>query len=435
MTDVSRRSFLQSTLAVGAGAATGLFQTPRAYASANGRIGVAVLGAGRGANLAHWFAKSSDSQVVAVCETDEGRGNGLCDLVAKVQGHRPPLVADFRTLLEKTDVDALAIATPDHWHAPATIHACLAGKDVYVEKPASHNVAEGRLAVQAARKHSRIVQHGTNLRAAPHYEEAWKLIRDGVIGKPLVVKAINNQRRGRVDKRDDEPTPPGVDYDLWLGPAASRPFNRNRFHYTWHWNWDFGTGDIGNDGVHQIDLGRWALGLKAPNAVSCSAAKLGTKGDAQQTPDTMVVTWEYDDLLYVYEQRDFTPYRMQGHQNDNDNIVFGDQGYLMIDRDGYRVFFKGGAPGPEKKVKYVDDGRHAQNFLDCVKSRKSDELIADIEEGHYSAMLCHLANISYRTGRRLQFDAASERFQGEGAQEANALLSREYRKGFELPSV
>ncbi len=434
MSDLDRRTFLKGGLLT-AGVYAWESATPSAFASVSDKVGVAVLGAGRGSNLAGHFAKLSGSQVVAVCETDAARGNKLCDAVEKAQGKRPPLVGDFRTLLERTDVDALAVATPDHWHAPATIMACVAGKDVYVEKPVSHNVSEGRIAVTAARKHGRIVQSGTNLRAAPHYQEAWKLIRDGVIGKPLMVKAINNQKRGRVEAQKDEPVPAGVDYDLWLGPAAARPFNRNRFHYAWHWQWDFGTGDLGNDGVHQVDIGRWALGLKAPKAVSCSGAKLGSKGDAQETPDTMVVTWEYDDLLYVYEQRDFTPYRMPGHRTDNDNVVYGERGYLMIDRDGYRVFFPRGEAGPVVQRPWVDDDTHFQNFIDCVKSRKAENLIADIEEGHYSALLCHLGNIAYRTGRRLEFDGATERFTGDGAEKANALLTREYRKGFELPKV
>ncbi len=427
--DVNRREFLgtAATAAVASSAAVG-----HAANSVNEKVGVAVLGSGRGASLASWFARLDDSQVVAICDIDESRGKALCDQIKSISGKRPPLVVDFRTLLDRNDVDALAVATPDHWHAPITIHACLAGKDVYVEKPCSHNVTEGRLSVEAARKHKRIVQHGTNLRGAPHYQAAWKLLKVGVIGKVLMVKAINNQRRGRMAQRDDEPVPPGVNYDLWMGPAPKRPFNRNRFHHGWHWQWDYGTGDLGNDGVHQIDIGRWALGLKAPNAVTCSGAKLGSKGDAQETPDTMVVTWEYDDLLYVFEQRDFTPYRMQGHQVDNDNIIYGDKGYMMIDRNGYRVFYKN-ERGPSFQKPWSDSPAHYQNFIDCVKSRKSAALLADIEEGHYSAMLCHLGNIAYRTGRRLTFDGKTETFIGDD--EANRYLTREYRKGYELPTV
>jgi predicted dehydrogenase len=427
MIRLNRREFLASTAALASAAAL-----DTAMASPNDTVGVAVLGCGRGANLAQWFSQLPDSQVVAVCDVDENRGAALCEQVASIRGKRPPLVADFRTLLERNDVDALAVATPDHWHAPATILACLAGKDVYVEKPASHNVVEGRLAVQAARKHGRIVQHGTQLRAAPHYQEAWQLLRDGVIGKVMMVKAINNQRRRAHPHHDDEPVPAGVHYDLWLGPAEKRPFNRNRFHSTWHWMWDYGTGDLGNDGVHQVDLGRWALGLGAPNAVAASGAKLGSKGDAQETPDTMVVTWEYDDLLYVFEQRDFTPYRMQGHRLDNDNVFFGETGYLMIDRDGYRVFYKDNEPGPSFERTWSDTPRHYQNFIDCIKSRRHEDLIADIEEGHQSALLCHLGNIAYRTGRRLVFDGKTETFVGDD--EANGYLSREYRQGFELPT-
>lgn len=427
MKNLNRREFLATATAI---AATSTLVS--SADSPNEKVGVAVLGCGRGANLAHWFAKLPESQVVAVCDPDQNRAHGLCEEVRKIQGKRPEQVVDFRTLLERSDVDALAVATPDHWHAPATILGCVAGKDVYVEKPCSHNIAEGRLAVKAARKYNRIVQHGTQLRSAPHYQEAWKLIREGVIGKPMMVKAINNQRRGRLASQPDGPVPDGVDYDLWLGPAKKRPFNRNRFHSSWHWMWDYGTGDMGNDGVHQVDLGRWALGLKSPKAVSCSGAKLGSKGDAQETPDTLVVTWEYDDLLYVFEQRDFTPYRMQGHHNDNDNIIYGDKGFMMIDRDGYRVFYKG-ERGPEFHKRWADTSTHYQNFIDCVKSRKQEELIADIEEGHYSSLLCHLGNISYRTGRRLEFDAKTETFPND--QEANQLLGREYRKGYELPTI
>jgi predicted dehydrogenase len=427
MNACSRREFLGAAAVLAGTAALG-----RAADSPNEKVGVAVVGCGRGTSLAYQFAALGDSQVVAICDVDESRGRQLCDEVEARAGKRPDYVVDFRTLFDRKDVDALAVATPDHWHAPITIHACVAGRDVYVEKPCSHNVAEGRLAVTAARKHGRIVQHGTQLRAAPHYEAAWKLLRDGVIGKVLMVKAINNQRRSTHALCADEPVPAGVDYDLWQGPAPARPFNRNRFHSAWHWMWDYGTGDIGNDGVHQIDIGRWSMDLGAPRAVSCSAAKLGSKGDAQETPDTMVVTWEYDDLLYVYEQRDFTPYRMQGHRVDNDNIIYGDQGFMMIDRDGYRVFFKN-ERGPEFQQTWADSPQHYQNFIDCVKSRNQDALIADIEEGHKSALLCHLGNIAYRTGRRLQFDGATETFPNDA--EANKYLTREYRKGFELPKV
>lgn len=431
MTQLTRRDMLEIAAAAALFASS---TTARAAAnrSPNEKVNVAVLGCGRGAALALWFAKLPESQLVAVCDPDESRGNALCARVAEVSGKKPQYVSDFRTLLDQPGVDALAIATPDHWHAPATIMGCLAGKDVYVEKPASHNIVEGRLAVQAARKYQRIVQHGTNLRGAPHYLEAAKLLKEGVIGKVLMVKAINNQKRGRIQPQPDSAVPAGVHYDLWQGPAPDRPFNRNRFHSSWHWLWDYGTGDLGNDGVHQVDIGRLLTGLKAPNAVSCSGAKLGSKGDAQETPDSMVVTWEYDDLLYVFEQRDFTPYRMQGHRHDNDNIVFGDKGYMMIDRDGYRVFFKG-EKGPELQQLWQDTPAHYQNFIDCVKNRKAENLLADIEEGHYSALLCHLGNIAYRTGRRLEFDPVKETFPHDA--DANKYLSREYRKGFELPKI
>jgi predicted dehydrogenase len=424
---INRRSFI-GAIGVMAGSTAIGHTAP----SPNEQVGIAVLGCGRGSSLASWFSRLPDSRVVAICDPDQNRARALCAKVEDISGNRPEAIVDFRHLLDRKDIDALAVATPDHWHAPITIHACLAGKDVYVEKPVSHNVREGRLAVEAARKHGRIVQHGTQLRAAPHYRKAWQLLRDGVIGKVMMVKAINNQRRGRLPLRENSPVPAGVNYDLWLGPAPKQPFNRNRFHSGWHWHWDYGTGDVGNDGVHQIDLGRWAMDLKAPRAVSCSGAKLGSRGDAQETPDTMVLTWEYDDLLYVYEQRDFTPYRMQAHRLDNDNIIYGETGFMMIDRDGYRVFYKG-ERGPSFQKTWADSPAHYQNFVDCIKSRKQTDLIADVEEGHRSALLCHLANISYRTGRRLEFDPKTETFTSDA--EANQLLGREYRSGYELPKI
>lgn len=427
MSPQSRRTFLAAAAYAAGSAAIG-----RAASSPNEKVGVAVQGCGRGSGLALQFSRATHSQVVTICDVDENRSGRLCDRIEAETGRRPQAEQDFRRLLERPDIDALVVATPDHWHAPVTIHACLAGKDVYVEKPCSHNLAEGRLAVQAARKHQRIVQHGTQLRAAPHYADAWERIRNGILGKPLMVKAINNQRRRRVPHRPDEPVPAGVNYDLWLGPAPAKPFNQGRFHGSWHWMWDYGTGDMGNDGVHQVDLGRWALDLKAPKAVSCSGAKLGSKGDAQETPDTLVVTWEYEDLLFVYEQRDFTPYRMPGHRHDNDNIIFGDGGYMIIDRDGYQVYYPN-EKGRSFYEKWTDPLTHYQNFIDCVRSRKQDELIADIEEGHYSSMLCHLGNIAYRTGRRLEFDGETETFPADT--EANALLGREYRAGYELPQI
>ena len=429
MSHLNRREFLGTIPVVWAG----MSSLSQAAFSANDKVNVALVGCGgRGKGLGSWFAKLPDSQLVAVCDPDQSRSGQMADQIEKSGAKRPKQVEDFRTLLDGNEIDAIVIATPDHWHTPAAIMACQAGKDVYVEKPCSHNIHEGRQLVNAARKYKRVVQHGTNLRATPVYQKAWKQIQDGAIGKVLMVKAINNQRRALYPVRPDEPVPNGVNYDLWLGPGKKRPFNRNRFHTAWHWTWEFGTGDIGNDGVHQIDIGRWGMNLKAPNAVSCSGAKLGSKGDAQETPDTMVVTWEYDDLLYVYEQRDFTPYRLQSHRHDNDNIFYGDKGFMMVDRSGYRIFYKHGR-GPSYEAKWQDTPTHYQNFIDCVKNRKSEELLAEIEEGHYSAMLSHLGNISYRTGKRLVFDPKTETFPED--KEANQYLTRQYRDGYELPQV
>ncbi|OHB73287.1 MAG: hypothetical protein A2Z25_09570 [Planctomycetes bacterium RBG_16_55_9] len=221
--------------------------------------------------------------------------------------------------------------------------------------------------------------------------------------------------------------PPGVNYDLWLGPAPKRPFNKNRFHYNWHWFWDYGTGDIGNDGIHQIDIARWGLGVGMPKAVSCSGGQLFYDDD-HQTPDTQVATFEYDDVYLMFEMRLWTAYDLEGH--DNGDIFYGDNGTLSIGRNGWQVTFKNGKSGPGgPRGQYL----HAVNFIKAVRSRKAGDLNADVEVGHHSATLCHIANIAMRVGRRLKFDLARERFIDDA--EANTYLTKPYRQGYELPTL
>jgi len=237
----------------------------------------------------------------------------------------------------------------------------------------------------------------------------------------------NSQLRGPIGRLADSERPAGVNYDMWLGPAPNRPFNRNRFHYKWHWFWDYGTGDTGNDGIHQIDIARWGLGVKLPKAVTCSGGQLFYDDD-HQTPDTQVATFEYDDVYLVYEMRLWTPYPLEGH--DNGNIFYGDKGTMSIGRRGWQVTFKDGKKGPGGGR---DGKSHAENFIKAVRSRKAGDLSAGVEEGHHSAALCHLANIAMRLGRRLRFDTKPERFIGDD--QANGYLTKRYRKGYELPSL
>jgi predicted dehydrogenase len=421
MNNITRRDFVKSTVAVGASMALPFSKTR----GANNDLRVGVAGIrGRGDGLANEFSDLDGVRLVALCDVDsevlDKRINQFKDRNQTVVGY-----GDYRRMLEDKSIDIVAVATPDHWHVPLAAASIIAGKDVYVEKPLSHTIAEGRFLVNLAHKHGRMVQHGTQIRSTDGAIEAIEYLKSGKLGKIRMAKAINSQLRGPIGRVPDSETPPGVNYDLWLGPAQKRPFNRNRFHYNWHWFWDYGTGDTGNDGIHQIDIARWGLGVEMPKAVSCSGGQLFYDDD-HQTPDTQIATFEYDDVYLMFEMRLWTPYPLEGH--DNGNIFYGEEGTMSIGRKGWQVTFKNGKEGPGgPRGSY----KHADNFVKAVRSRKENELYAGVEVGHYSAALCHMANIAMRVGRRLKFDDVNERFIDDA--EANAYLTKQYRKGYELP--
>ncbi|MBI1895478.1 MAG: Gfo/Idh/MocA family oxidoreductase [Acidobacteria bacterium] len=423
---MNRREFVAS-------AAAGAAFSTRA-AGAGDKVNVAVIGIrGQGRGLTARFAAQPDVNIVALCDIDPRVYGPAAKLVEQAQGKRPPLVTDLRRVLDDNTVDAVVIATPDHWHAPATILACDAGKDVYVEKPASHNLREGRLMVKAARRNQRIVQLGTQSRSRPSTLRAIEFIRSGRIGRVLMAKAWNVQLREHIGHKPDSPVPGGVEYDTWIGPAPFLPFNENRFHYKWHWHWNFGTGDIGNDGVHQMDIARWALGVELPFEVSGMGRKLFFDDD-QQTPDTMTITYNFTDKVLMFEMRIWNSYGMEGQ--DNGVAVYGTTGMVHIGRWnrkwGYKVYdAKGKLVEDESAGELDNDVAHARNFLDCVKSRKAPH--AEIEIGHISSSLCHLGNLVARTGRRIKYDAAVENIPGDA--EAARLLGREYRKHWAVPKA
>lgn len=423
MKKITRRKFVKSSLAAGA-AFTVPFSRVR---GANDDIRVAAVGIrGRGQGLTDSFHNTPGVRVVALCDVDRNildRGvKRFKDRNESVKGF-----SDYRQMLKDKSLDVVCIATPDHWHVPLAAASVIAGKDVYVEKPLSHTISEGRLLVNLARKHKKIVQHGTQSRSYETFNDAVEYLKSGKLGKIRMAKAINSQFRGPIGRVPDSETPLGVNYDMWLGPAPKRPFNKNRYHYKWHWFWDYGTGDIGNDGVHQIDIARWGLGVKLPNAVSCSGGQLFYDDD-HQTPDTQVATFEYDDVYLMYEMRLWNPYSLEGH--DNGNIFYGDNGTVSIGRKGWQVTFKDGSKGPGGPR---SEDTHTLNFINAVRSRKVSGLNADVEVGHNSAALCHMANIAMRTGRRLKFNAARERFINDAG--ANKYLTKKYRKGYELPTL
>ncbi|MBL8291505.1 MAG: Gfo/Idh/MocA family oxidoreductase [Bryobacterales bacterium] len=433
---MNRRSFLRASAAGVSFVQSG--------AAASDRINVAMIGVrGQGRHLTGKFAQQKDVAVRYLCDVDENVFDRAVRLVEEKGAPRPRFVNDFRRALDDKDIDAVVIATPDHWHAPATILACDAGKDVYVEKPASHNLREGRLMVEAARRNKRIVQLGTQSRSRPSTIRAIELVRAGEIGKVLMAKAWDVQLREFIGHKNDSTPPPGVDFETWTGPAPFLPFNENRFHYKWHWNWNYGTGDMGNDGVHQIDIARWALGVDLPTEAAGMGRKLHFDDD-QQTPDTMNITYTFrnaagpttpgvsGDKLLMFELRIWNPYGLEGQ--DNGVSVYGTTGMMHIGRWngswGYRVFDAKGKLALDRSRNEDDaDDAHPRNFLDCIKSRRAPN--ADIETGHHSTVLCHLGNIVARVNRTVKFDPRAEIITGDA--EANKLIRREYRKHWATP--
>jgi predicted dehydrogenase len=395
----------------------------RRTVAASDRVNLVLMGVrGRGRALTREFLAVPGVDVAYVCDVDANVTGNAVKVVQQQRGKIPPVVADLRRALDDKSVDAVVIATPDHWHAPATILACAAGKDVYVEKPAAHNLREGRLMVEATRRYRRIVQHGTQARSRASTRQAIEYVHSGKLGRVLLAKAWNAQMRENIGRRPDGPAPAGVDYDTWTGPAPLLPFNENRFHYKWHWNWSYGTGDIGNDGVHQIDQARWALGVEAPVRVTGMGKKLYFDDD-QQTPDTMNLIFEYPGKALVFEMRIWNPYGLEGE--DNAVAVYGSDGMVRMS-DGFKIFDAKGKLVEE--VKGTPD-EHARNFVDSVRSRKAPN--AEIEIGHLSALHAHLGNIVARTGRALEFDPRTETILGDA--EASRLLRRQYRPHWATP--
>jgi predicted dehydrogenase len=424
----TRRTFLKQTgVALAAAGAV-----PSLHAAGAGdRIVIGLIGPG-GMGSAHlnWFAAQKDVHVAYVCDPDESRRNSAAKTAEKLSGTLPQAVADMRKVFEDKTVDAVVIATPDHWHAPATILACDAGKHVYVEKPCAHNIREGRLMIEAARRHNRVVQVGTQSRSTAHVRRAMELLHGGAIGEVLISKAWNSQLRASIGKEKPSDPPPGFDYDLWTGPAPMVPFQKNCQHSWWRWFYNFGTGDAGNDGVHDIDLARWGLGVEThPVAVSATGGKLFFDDD-QQFPDTMYVSYDYAPdaktkrrRQLIYEHRIWSPFVQEGHENGN--AFYGTKGMMILSKgSGWKLYGERNELKEEMKGS-ADTPAHERNFLDCIRSGQRPA--ADIEIGHLSTALAHLGNIAVRTGRMLHFDPAAEKITGD--EEAALFVRRTYREG------
>jgi predicted dehydrogenase len=408
------------------------------------RVGFVGVG-GRAGALLDIFSAQDDVDVVSLAEIDQRRLPKAIQLVTERKGKAPTTTGDFRHIVDDDSIDALVVGTPDHWHAIPTIMACQAGKDVYVEKPDGHNIVEGQRMVEAMRRHDSVVQMGTQARSDPMILEAIEYVRAGHLGRVLVAKAWESTKQGSIGHPPDGNPPEGVDYDMWLGAAPERPFNPSRFHGNWRWFFDYGTGDVGNDGVHRLDYARWALGaaIEAEGGAALGLpTKVSTMGgkwyfdDMQQWPDTLQVSYEYPasengpGRILTYEMRVWVPYRYHG--DGEGAILYGDQGYIVIANHRWRAF------SPDEQVVAEGSGTmdatpHVRNFLDCVKSRNRPN--ADLATvGHPSSLLCHASNVAWRLGRQVELDAETETFPSDEA--ANALRTRpEYREPWTLPVV
>jgi predicted dehydrogenase len=439
---MDRRRFLKNS-AFGTTAAASLLSMDQvAKASPSERVRVGIMGAGgRAMSLINTFARNPQAEIVAIADIDSRKFPQALETVNKIEGKKPRTERGFRKLIDDPSIDAIVIGTPDHWHAIPTILACMNGKDVYVEKPDGHNMEEGKRMVAALKKYKRIVQMGSQHRATHRLQSALEYIKSGVLGKCLVAKAWESTRQGSIGFPKDESAPREVDYDTWLGAAPKRPYNRNRFHGRWRWFYDYGTGDLGNDGVHRLDMAFAALNaaceaqgdepLVLPTTICASGGKWYFN-DMQEWPDTLQVNYEYlskTPKMLTYEMRIWAPHSYHGESEAS--AVYGDRGYIIIGNNGWRAYEK------NRLVKEVKgdshETPHVQNFIDCIKSRKKP--YCDLETvGHPASILCHAGNISVRVGRKLVLDPQTELFLDD--KEANALRTRpEYRKPWLLPEV
>jgi predicted dehydrogenase len=481
MSRLSRRQFLGRSMVaagIGAGFSIGGTKSSGRVIGANDTIRIGVAGLhGRGGSHVNAFSEMKGVQVSYLIDPDTTTYAKQLKQIEKNGGSTPKTVQDVRRALDDKSLDAISIAAPNHWHALLTLWGCQAGKDVYVEKPCSHNIHEGRIAVEAARKYDRIVQHGTQSRSMVAWAQVAELIKSGRYGKLLVSRGLCYKPRNSIGVKPDTEAPESLDYNLWLGPAAVHPFNGNYVHYNWHWFWDFGNGDIGNQGVHQIDVARWLIpGATLPRGVISLGGRFGYT-DQGETPNSQITVFNFGDADLIFEVRGLKTGEYQGEMIGN--IVHLEEGTIA----GGKFYPKGKEKDQGEPLPKVEGRRgpgrnrdHFGNFIAAVRSHKTSDLNADILEGHYSSALCHLANISYRLGEQVPFntqtkafgddkaayetlermeqylagdnglkldgleyrlgrnltvDAKSESF--VDAPEANKLLTRSYRKPFVVP--
>jgi len=424
----TRRDFIKKS----AGAAALLTMptiVPASVFGANGKVSVAVIGVnGRGGSHIEGFMNLPNAEVACLCDCDLNVLGPKAKEFETKYSKKVKQEQDLRNVFADKSIDAVSIATPNHWHSLATIWACQAGKDVYVEKPGSHNIFEGRKMVEAANKYDRIVQHGVQLRSSVAVQEAIKHLRDGLIGRVYMARGLVFRWRGDVGKKGQGTIPQGLDYNLWTGPAEMRPYSEDWVHYNWHWHWNWGNGDVGNQGIHETDLCMWGLDVGLPEVITAGGGKF-VFDDAKETPEVLCSTY-----LYPKEKK-FIEFEVRPWMTNSENgatvgnIFYGTEGYLVVyNYDRYESFLgRNYKPGPSRR----EGGDHYKNFIEAVIAHDKKMLNAPVETAHLASGLAHLGNIAYRTGRTLYFDPATEKFVKD--KEADEYLTRPPRKPFIVP--
>ena len=429
MNDMVRRNFMKSGATLAAGSLIG---TSKSWAGANDRINMAVIGLhGRGKSHIAGHQSAENVEVTTLCDIDEEVLEQRADEFEQKYNKKVKTVIDMRDAFGDKEIDAVSIATPNHWHALATIWACQAGKDVYVEKPGSHNIFEGRKMVEAAYKYRRIVQHGVQLRSSEALQEAVKLLREGIIGDVYLARGLCFRTRGSIGKKPSMFAPKHIHYNLWLGPAEWRPYSENLVHYNWHWHWDFGNGDVGNQGVHETDMCVWGLGVDThPDQVTAMGGKF-LWDDDKETPELLSTLYKYTkaNKMIQFETR---PWRTNTEDGATvGNIFYGKEGYMVV--KGYSSFETYLGEKRESGPKGNAGGNHFANFHKAVRSRKMSDQNGPVETIHRASTIAHLGNIAYRVKDKLEFDPQRERFINNDY--ANEFLSRKYRGEFVVPDI
>ncbi|MDR3262022.1 MAG: Gfo/Idh/MocA family oxidoreductase [Tannerella sp.] len=442
----SRRKFLATAVsgtvaaivapaALGSEAAHAVSQpvvVPKKVNGANDKVQIAVLGVhGRGESHIEAVMQQPNATVALLCDPDLNVLNERAKWFEQKYNRKVAIEQDFRKVYENKNIDAVTLATPNHWHALQAIWACQAGKDVYVEKPATHNVHEGRKLIEAAYKYDRIVQHGVQLRSSVAIREAIRLLREGIIGRVYMARGLVYRWRPDIGNQGISNIPEGLDYDLWCGPAPMAPFTRNLVHYNWHWHWNYGNGDVGNQGIHETDLCMWGLDVGLPERITSMGGKF-LWDDCKEVPEVQTSIYHYpkQKKIIQFEVRNWCTNLEDGAGVGN--IFYGEKGYMVIKGYGtYEVYL---GEKREKGPSRSEDGElelHFKNWIDAIRARDKSLQNGPVESGHLSSALAHLGNISYRLGRQLSFDPVAERFIGD--EDANGMLTREYRAPYLLP--